>query len=328
MPVTVLVAIYGDELAWTIPHDQVARLRQRFPLAAVTHATNPDELRALAPAADVAFSWRIDVPTFAIARRLRWIHTPAAGVGSMLTPELTASQVVVTNSRGVHAPPVAEHVVAVTLAWLRRLPEAARAQAAHRWAQNELAEPAPRLLRDVTIGIVGLGAIGSEVARVASLLGARVVATRQRMDRTPPAGVAAVLPASSLDELLAQSDVVVLAAPLTHATRGLIGAAQVARMKHGALLVNVGRGRLVDEDALVAALRGRTLGGAALDVVAHEPLDPASPLWDLPNVFLTPHTAGLRADFWPVVTDLFADNLERFLAGQPLRNVVDKDAGY
>ena len=262
------------------------------------------------------------------APRLRWIHSSAAGVGSLLSPELTARGIVLTNSRGVHGDVIAEHVVGVTIMAFHKLHVAVRRQAEGVWARREIsADPPIRLLRGATVGIVGLGAVGAAVARAAAALGASVVAIRRRPERGATAGVAWLGGPADLDELLARADVVVLAAPLTASTRALIGARELARMKPGALLVNVGRGKLVAEADLVDALQRGAIAGAALDVVEHEPLDPQSPLWRLPNVILTPHTAGFRGDYWDVVSDLFAENLARFDRGEPLLNVVDTEAG-
>jgi phosphoglycerate dehydrogenase-like enzyme len=328
--VHLVIAIFGDVVAWTIPLDQVARIRAAFPDLTITDARTDPALKAALADAEAAFSWRIGPEVWPYARRLRWVHTPAAGLGSMLTDPLKASDVIVTNSRGVHAIPIAEHVIGVTIALSRRMQTALRRQVTHTWAQNELADPPPRLLRGQTMGIVGVGAVGTEVARLASTMGMRVIAVRRRPDRPPPAAIAieAVWSVDRLPELLAASDVVVLAAPLTDRTRFLVGEDEIRRMRPHALLVNVGRGKLVNEAALIDALRECRIGGAALDVVAEEPLDPASPLWDLPTVLLTPHTSGTRPDYWTVVTDLFIDNLRRFLRGEALRNVVDKDEGY
>jgi len=155
-----------------------------------------------------------------------------------------------------------------------------------------------------------------------------VSAIRRRADLPRPDGVDEILPPERLGDLLGRSDVVVLSAPVTVATRGLIGRRELAQMKVGAFLVNIGRGQLVDDAALVDALTSKRLGGAALDVFTHEPLDPASPYWDLPNVIITPHTSGAMEDYWTPLVALFADNLRRFERGAPLLNVVDKSAGY
>lgn len=325
----VLVSIYSDIPTWNIPVAQVQRLGDRFPQHRFLHARNAAETDALIPEADVAFSSVIRPATLAAAPRLKWIHSPAAGVGSMLFPEMVASPVVVTNSRGTHAEAMAEHAVGMIIAVFRKFPEAFAHQAARRWGHEALTGGAPsRLVRGSTIGIVGPGAIGGAIATLASAFGARVEAIRRRPELGPPPGATAVFPPDRLRERLPSWDVVVLAAPLTPETRGMIGAAELALMKPDAVLVNMGRGKLVREAELVEALRQNRIGGAALDVFEHEPLDAASPLWELPNVFITPHTSSLRADYWDIAVDLFLENLRRFDAGQPLLNVVDKTAGY
>ena len=176
--------------------------------------------------------------------------------------------------------------------------------------------------------IVGLGAIGSEVARAASALGMRVSAVRRHPDAPRPDCVETVHGPDQLAGMLAQADVLVLAAPLTTETRALIGSPEVKRMKPDSILVNVARGKLVDEKALADELAKGTIAGAALDVFEHEPLDPSSRLWDLPNVLITPHTSGYREDYWDAVVDIFIENARRLEAGQPLMNVVDKRQGY
>ena len=325
---TVLVAIYSPIAAWNIPEAVVAGLRARHPRHRFLHARDEAEALALAPEAEVCFAGEVTPALLARAPRLRWIHSPAAGVGHMLFPELLARGVVITNSRGLHAEPAAEHVLAVVLALFRRLHTAVRRQAEHRWAQDEIsAPPGPRRLRGALVGIVGLGAIGSAVARLVSAAGARVEAVRRRPERPAPPGVA-VYPAAELHARLPHWDVVVLCAPLTRETRRLIDARALALMKRDAVLVNVGRGRLVDEAALAAALAEGRLGGAALDVFEREPLAPDSPLWDLPNVLVTPHVSGFRADYWEAAVALFEENLRRDEAGEPLLNVVDQRAGY
>jgi phosphoglycerate dehydrogenase-like enzyme len=178
------------------------------------------------------------------------------------------------------------------------------------------------------MGIVGLGAIGGEVARLAAPFGFRVTGIRRRSGEPPPDGVEAVWMPDRLPDLLSESDVVVLAAPHTPETKRLIGRAEIDRMKPGALLINVARGKLVDDAALIAALVDGRLGGAALDVFSEEPLDPSSPYWDLPNVIVTPHTSGAMQDYWTPLVTLFSENLRRLDRGEPLLNVVDKQSGY
>jgi phosphoglycerate dehydrogenase-like enzyme len=322
----VLVAIFSDTAAWTLPAASVDDLRGRFPQLRFLHAGSEEAMVRLIPTVEVAFTSRLTPRAFDAAPGLRWVHSPAAGVGGMLFPAMRASRVVLSNSRGMNAVAVAEHVLMLMLAAVRRMPEAMRAQADKRWAAEDLSGLPS--LRGRTLLIVGLGAIGCELARMASGLGMRVVGTRREAGDPLPEGVAQAGDPADLPVLLPTADIVVLAAPLTAATRGMMGAAELALMKPTAWLVNVARGKLVDEPALIRALEARTIAGAALDVFEHEPLPAASPLWSLPNVIVTPHIAGFRDDYWDAAVDLFAANLRRYLAGETVTNIVDKRAGY
>jgi phosphoglycerate dehydrogenase-like enzyme len=260
---------------------------------------------------------------------LRWMHTGTAGVASLLYPELVESDVILTNSAAVHAPAIAETVLAMILHFARGLDFAVRAQQEVRWDSAAFAEQ-PGLAREIggsTLGIVGLGGIGLEVARRAAALGMTVIATR-RSGRPAPAGIDLLTGPDALDRLFAASDSVVLALPSTAMTRGLIGAARLAAMPAHAVLVNVSRGDVIDEEALVSVLRNGAIRGAALDVFAAEPLPPESPLWRLPNVLITPHVSATTPRFWTREMDLIRDNITRYLAGRGLRNVVDKQHGY
>ena len=325
----ILVAVFSPAPAWTLPRRFVDVLRSEFPHHTFHDAWDADTLRTFLPDADIAFSAAIDRSAFASLTRLKWVQSPATGVGGMLGPELIASPIVVTSARGVRAGAIAEHVMGVTIALARLQPLVLRRQAEHRWSLEEVeSSGAVRTLRGRRMAIVGLGAIGLEVARLASAFGMRVSAIRRRLDLAVPAGVDEVLPPGALHELLGRSDVVVLSAPLTAETTRLIDQTALDRIKRGALLINVGRGKLVDDEAVVAALQDGRLGGAALDVFTREPLDAASPYWDLPNVIVTPHIAGAMEDYWTPLVKLFAENLRRFEKGEPLLNVVDKAAGY
>jgi phosphoglycerate dehydrogenase-like enzyme len=323
-----LIANYSRWVAWDTPDWVVERMRAAVEDIEVANARTQAEAIALIPDAEIAFSSIIRPEMLAAAPRLRWVHSPAAGVGGMLFPAMRASDVVITNSRGMHAETIAEHVVAVVLALFRRLPAAQRRQAEHVWAQNELTLDPPRLLARKTVGIVGLGGIGSAVARLMSACGARVEATRRRVDAGRPDGVASVHPASALAELLPRWDVVVLSAPHTAATDRIVGARELGLMKREAVLVNVARGQLVNETALADALARGAIAGAALDVFDDEPLEANSPLWETPNLLITPHVAGNRPDYWDAALAIFLENLRRYRAGEPLLNVVDKEAGY
>jgi phosphoglycerate dehydrogenase-like enzyme len=324
----IVVAIFSDAAWWNLPEAQVDRLRAAFPDLEFVHVRTHDELVRAIGAAEVAFAGEMPPDALAAAPALRWIHSPAAGVGGMLHPALVNGPVVVTNSRGLHAASIAEHVIGVSLALLRRLPLVVSRQTERRWAQAELADAGIRLLQGLRMGIVGAGAIGSAVARLASAFGMEVIASRRRVEAGAPEGVRAVLPPERLHDLLSASDIVVLAAPQTRQTWSLIGRAELDAMKPDSILVNVSRGKLVDERALIDALSSRSIGGAALDVFAREPLDPQSPLWRLPNVLITPHVSGMRPDYWDAAIAIFEDNLRRYRTGEPLQNIVDKTAGY
>jgi phosphoglycerate dehydrogenase-like enzyme len=260
--------------------------------------------------------------------RLAWVHSATAGVERLLTVEAAGRHLLITNARGVFSEPIAEYVLMMILAVVRRLPELLELQRERTW------QPLPaRELRQVTIGIVGLGSIGRAVARLAIAFGARVMATRREPDRRDggdpiPDGLEAVLSHEQLPDLLASSDFVVLALPLTSSTDKLMDARRMAQMKRGAWLINVARGRLVDQSALLRALRNGSLGGAILDTLWEEPLPASSPLWDAPGLIITPHTSWSSGRVLDRSIELFCDNLSRYRDGRPLLNVVDPEAGY
>ena len=240
----------------------------------------------------------------------------------LLTPGFAAGPVTLTNAQGIYATPIAEHVIALMLCFSRGLNYLIRNQEAREWRHSRVVE-----LSGSTLGIIGIGGIGNEVARRAKGLGMRVVATRRRPDR-PSEFADEVRGSEALPWLLRESDYVALCAALTADTRHLIGAPELAMMKPGAYLINIGRGGLVDEAALVTVLREGRLAGAGLDVCSQEPLPGDSPLWDLPSVVITPHLAGSSPHSHGRLMDLFCENLRRYLGGEELLNVVDKAAGY
>ncbi|MGZ3589014.1 MAG: D-2-hydroxyacid dehydrogenase [Candidatus Limnocylindrales bacterium] len=272
--------------------------------------------------------------------RLRWVHSAAAGVERVLTPAALERGLIITNARGVFSRPIAEYVMLMVLAVSRKLPQLLELQRERTW------QPLPAVeLRDVTVGIVGLGSIGQAVASLASAFGCRIIATRRHEapagagreglrggedpERPPlPPRIERVLPPELLPELLAESDFVVLALPLTPETSDLFDGPTLARMKPGAWLINVARGGLVDERALVRALREGPLGGAVLDAFRDEPLPPDSPLYGLSNCIVTPHTSWSSGRVVQRSVELFCENLRHFRAGEPLRNVVDSTLGY
>jgi phosphoglycerate dehydrogenase-like enzyme len=321
----IVTSVYSDP-AWTLPVDEVARLQALFPEHTVINAPSRDDRLRELPDADVAFLSQLKPDEFAASARLRWIQSPAAGVAGLLFAELVDSPVVLTNARGIHGDAMAEHVIALVIVLFRQIHHAIRRQSAHRWAKEPQAQF--RTLKGRRIGIVGLGAIGLAVAERASALGMDVVALRRDPSAPRPPFVSVVHGPGGLADLLRESDAVVVTAPLTRDTRGMIGAEQLGLMRPDAVLVNVSRGKLVREQELAEALARGTIAGAALDVFEHEPLDESSPLWDLPNVVITPHTSAFRDDYWTLAVDLFASNLRRFERGEVLANLVDKHAGY
>ncbi len=342
----------------TGPHGVPAAIVLTPILAARYRASDLDAIRDAAPGArlvtigfdghpdgplddvEVMLRGRLPADTFdrilARAPALRWVHSATAGVERVLTPASRDRGLIITNARGVFSRPIAEYVLLMILAVSRRLPELLELQAERTWQPLEARE-----LRDVTVGIVGLGSIGRAVGALATAFGCRVMATRRR----PEAGTEAVdgagdepflgsvmldrvLPPERLPELLAESDFVVLAAPLTADTMGLIDDDAIAGMKPGAWVINIARGELIDEWALERALRDGRIGGAVLDTFREEPLPPTSVLYDLPNVILTPHTSWSSSRVVDRSVELFCDNLRRYAAGDPLVNVVDPSAGY
>jgi phosphoglycerate dehydrogenase-like enzyme len=325
--VKILVAIYSEFACWCIPDAEVESLRQMFPEHTFVRADSDDEALERIVDADVVYGSRVTREQFAAASRLRWIHSPAAGIGGMLFPEMVASPVIMTNSRGNSAVTIAEHVIGVTLVLFRQLPLAWQRQAERTWAQDEFhAGASIRTLREARVLIVGMGTIGGETARLFQAFGARVTGIR-RNPQPHDGGVTVVGPGRLHDEL-PLADVVVVCAPQTAETTRLIGSKELAIMKDDAVLVNVSRGKLIDEAALATALASGRLRGAALDVFEHEPLSRDSPLWARQDVIVTPHVSGFHNRHWPETTRLFAENLRRFEAAQPLANTVDKKAGY
>jgi phosphoglycerate dehydrogenase-like enzyme len=253
------------------------------------------------------------------APRLAWVHGHSAGADRPIYPELRSRGVTVTTSSGANAEAVAQMILTGVLALSRRLPELMDAQRRHAW-EPLLGPRAPRDLAGQTALIVGLGPIGQEAARLLKMLRMQVIGVRRSEAATPHCD--RVLPFGRLDEALPLADWVILACPLTDQTRGLLDAARIALLPAGARVINVARGEVAVERELAAALASGALGGAFLDVFEVEPLAPQSPLWDIPNVMISPHTAGQTSGHYAAVGELFLDNLARWRSGQPLRNLM------
>jgi phosphoglycerate dehydrogenase-like enzyme len=324
-----LIALHHRFGLWQAPEWFAQRLRQDFPRLEVVHLSNYDRVMEEIADADIAISWSLRGDQIIAANKLKWIHSTATAVHALMSPELIASEIVVTNARDVHGPVVAEHALALAFALAKRLPQAVRFQQQKHWAQHDLWEssPRPRELNGATMTIVGMGGIGRPLADLASSVGMRVIGVREHPERECD-GVDLMCGFDALEEALSEGDFVVLALPVTPKTHHLINAERLARLQPEAYLINVGRGVLIDEDALVRALRAKSFAGAALDVTSEEPLPPESPLWEMENVLITPHIAGLTEFMWERHYGHYTENLRRFLMGELLLWVVDKEKGY
>lgn len=311
------------------PASLAQQLQEEFPAASVRLLSDPAQRRTELADTDILFTLRLSPEEFALIKHLHWLHLPSAGATHVLFPEMIASQTIVTNSRGLHAIPIAEHVLGVMIVLARKLHEAYRLQLEGKWARREMFALYPTFseLYEQTAGIIGLGSIGLAVAERVKALGMQVIATR-RNPAARPACVDELYGADGLPQLLRTSDFVVIAAPLTPETQGLIGEQELRLMKPTAYILNVGRGAIIQEHMLIRALKEQWIAGAGLDVTEVEPLPPESELFHLPNVFLTPHCSGLRSRYWEHATAIFRVNLRKFLRGEPLDNVVDKQGGY
>ncbi len=287
---------------------------------------NEESIKREIADADAVICWKMTPEVFACARKLKWIQFGSAGIDHTIFPELLASDVILTTMSGIHAIPVSEHVLALMLAMTRRLDLAHRLQLEHRFERTELAWTAGELAGK-TLGIIGLGNIGLAIAHLARAFGMRVVGTKRTADGDLP-GVDRVYAPDELDDMLPEVDCLVMVVPLTEATRALIGRREIELMKPGSYLVNVARGAMLDHDALGDAIRSGQLAGAALDVFPEEPLPPDSPIYDLPNLIMTPHTGSSGRRYGERAAQVFERNLSSFAAGHEMMNVYDRGRGY
>ncbi|HZI57206.1 MAG TPA: D-2-hydroxyacid dehydrogenase [Verrucomicrobiae bacterium] len=314
---------------WCPPEWFLERLRAEFPQVEIAHSTSKRNDERAMRDADILIGWSLSPEQLRTATNLHWIYSITSAVDQFLCPELAASDIVISNAGRVHGPVVAEHAIAMVLALAKRLPSAVRYQDRSKWAMEAIwnEHPRPAEIRNATITVVGLGSIGSEIAAMAAALKMKVIGVREHPERGAE-GAHEIASYGELDHAITRSDFVVLAAPLTPRTRLMIDSHRLNLFKPTAFLVNVSRGALVDESALVKALRDHRLAGAALDVFAKEPLPRGSALWKMPQVLITPHTAFLTANVWERHYAAFTANLKRYLAGQSLEGVVDKSRGY
>ena len=304
------------------------QLREIAPQAAVVHVDQEGAGDGELADAEVLLRWWMPPPTLrrivASAPRLRWLHTPSAGVDGLLIPEVLARKIVLTNSAGAHAIPIAEFVLLGMLNHAKRASDLAALTPEDGWEQGRTLQLGE--LYQKTLVILGLGHIGQEIARRAAAFGMRVLGSRRRP--APIAGIERVVGDDAWRTLLSEADYLVLATPLTSATKGMIDAAALAQLRPSAYLINIARGEIIDTAALIAALEQGRLAGAALDVVPNEPLPPEHPLWRMPNVWITPHISASSPRTSERAIAIFLENVRRDLAGQPLINLVDLQAGY
>jgi phosphoglycerate dehydrogenase-like enzyme len=304
-------------------------IRKRWPEMHVVHLPDYDRLPEELPDTDIFVGYSLRAKQLKDAKKLKWIHSTAAGVAQLMYPELRQSGLLVTNPSGIFSVPMAEHTMGLLVALARNFPDSVREQDAKHWSQQELWDKPQHLteLNGQVLLIVGYGSIGREVAKRAKAFEMRVWGVTRSGDGEC-AYAEKIFPAARLHEALPAADYVLIAAPETAETKHLIGAAEIATMKRGARLINVGRGSLLDESALIRALENGALGGAALDVAETEPLPPESPLWIAPNLMITPHTSGVSDRLWVRQTGILMELLERWFDGREMFNRVDFARGY
>ena len=302
--------------------EQILSLSSDIELEVVSALNTTDIEKHLKDAEIVAGIPRA-IPDLSLAGKLKWVHSFSAGMDRVLTPELVDSPILASNSSGIHATPIAEHIIGFLLIFTRQFYQSFRNQQEKTWQRiNELTE-----LKDKTVLVIGLGRIGSEAARLASCLNAYVIAL-DTQGKEKPSFVKELATEKQLVEFLGRADFVVLTLPHTKDTHHFINKERLDAMQSHGVLVNIGRGGVVDEQALIIALSEKRIGGAALDVTEEEPLPKESPLWEMDNVIITPHHSGISERYMERAIDLFCENLKAYLKGEKLPNLVDKSAGY
>ena len=323
-------AFHPDFPAWCFPDWCVEEITSVFPDTEFVKLTSTERILDEIRDADVLFAWKLTDQAFHAARKLKWIHTGMAGMTWLLIPPVVESDVLVSNSRGVHANIMGEHAMALILAFARRLHDCMDFQQKAVWGRTEIYNRVPSFeeLDGKTIGILGFGSIGVEVARRARCFGMRVVGFKRDTSRRHELADVLHTP-DRLDAILPEIDYLVIAAPLTSETENMIGPDQFQKMKPTSVLINLARGEIVDQEALMEALEEDQIAGAGLDVFVPDPLPDGHPLFTTKNVILTPHIAGTDPKLWRRVTDLFVENIRRFRDGRTLINQVeDKSKGY
>jgi D-2-hydroxyacid dehydrogenase (NADP+) len=305
--------------------DELAVLKSVDPTVEIVLADTDDDVYREIADAEALIGPKPTPELLRRAERLRWIQLKWVGVSRMMFPELANSDIVLTNGRGITTVPIAEHTMALILAWARCLPSSVRNQKGRVWETHANLEV--REIAGSTLGIVGLGRIGRQLARRASAFDMTIMAV-DPVAQEKPSHVESLQGADGLHDLLVRSDCVVLCCPLTAETHGMIGQQEFQIMKSSAFFINISRGAIVDQAAMIEALREKEIAGAGLDATTPEPLPPESPLWEMGNVLITPHHAGCSPKAQGRVVELYRENLQRFIDGKPLQNVVDKILMY
>ena len=327
MPSKLLVAVYGSNPPWKLDADRVDAIRraagERFE---VVQASDNAGVEAALPDTEVMYGFRLRPENLPLARRLRWVQATSAGVNNALYPEFAATDIMLTSAAGIHAVQISEHALAMMLAFARGLNVFIPRQADRQWERPGGDESLGEIF-EKTLGIIGMGQIGEALAARAKAFGMRVLGLKGR-----PAGYKGladeVVGPEGLERVMRESDYVVALLPQTPGTAGLISAKAIDAMKPTSYFINLGRGKTVDEAALVRALAEGRIAGAGLDVFETEPLPKESPLWGMANVIITPHTAGQSPRYWERCTALLIENLGRYMRGERLANLVDKKRGY
>jgi phosphoglycerate dehydrogenase-like enzyme len=325
----VLLVVHHRFDLWRLPPWFGQRLAQQCPDLQIAQHDSYEGIETELRDAEVVFTISLRPDQFAAAHTLRWIHTPSAAVHQMLFPELINSSVILTNSREVHGPVVAEHVLALMFALAKKIPQSVLLQQKRIWGQETIWNEGqhPQEIAGATLGLIGVGRIGRGVAHRAKGFNMRVL----YYDPLPlPPDAERELNAARVDlgRLLAESDFVSVHVPLTQETHHLLSTPQFGQMKNSAILINTSRGPVIDEAALVEALKAKKIAGAGLDAHTTEPLPPGSPFWTAPNTIITPHNGATTPNTRQRGVDIFVENLGRYQKGEPLRNIVNKAAGY
>jgi D-2-hydroxyacid dehydrogenase (NADP+) len=324
-----VICVWNPFSEWRPKPLMAEAIRKRWPEMRVLHLPNYDGLPQELPDTDIFVGYSLRAEQLKDARQLKWIHSTAAGVAQLMYPELRNLGIMVTNPSGIFSVPMAEHTMGLLVALARNFPDCVRQQDRAHWSQQGLWDKPQHLteLNGQVLLIVGFGSIGRELAKRAKAFEMRIWGMT-RSGKGDATHAEKILVAKDLHTALPEADYVVIAAPETVETKHLIGVEQIAKMKRGARLINIGRGSLLDEAALVRALENGALGGAALDVAATEPLPAESPLWKAPNLFITPHTSGVSERLWIRQTAILMELLERWFDGRELFNQVDFARGY